>query len=69
MGSLVHGTTRIRNHCIFSWVELEGPELIREFQIESHHCADCISELRLLFLSAIFVHDDRSISHPNGRVA
>lgn len=42
--SLIHGTTRIRQHCTFSWVETSDGR--RTYEILSTHCGDCISALR-----------------------
>jgi hypothetical protein len=37
------GLIRVRDHCTFTW---RGPEDERTVEIEAHHCADCIADVR-----------------------
>jgi hypothetical protein len=43
-GSLV-GLVRPREHCIFTWRKIDGASQ-RTIEIQSHHCLQCIAELR-----------------------
>jgi hypothetical protein len=48
--SEVIGETRINDCCTFRWREPLGRGR-RVYEIERHHCADCIAELRELGLN------------------
>ena len=51
---LIHGMTRIRGHCLFSWTETVGPNPTRNYAITPDHCEACERELRGLYPSATF---------------
>jgi hypothetical protein len=43
-GSLV-GLVRPREHCIFTWHKADGSAQ-RTIEVQTHHCLQCIAELR-----------------------
>ena len=42
--SHILGETKINGHCTFQWTEPVGSGP-RVYELEPHHCADCIAEL------------------------
>jgi CheY-like chemotaxis protein len=53
---LVHGTTRIREHCAFAWTEHQwsSGRSARIFEVGSEHCEVCITNLRAAWPQAQF---------------
>jgi hypothetical protein len=64
---VIHGTTKIRNHCTFQWWRIdrwwESSDSKRNIEIEAHHCKACIAELRRVADNAIFQSARRPTIH------
>jgi len=50
------GLIRLREHCTFTWHELEGSGR-RSADVRATHCAECVAELQ--DLGYLLVHEDQ----------
>jgi CheY-like chemotaxis protein len=61
MGYSITGFLQINQHCTFPWTESEYSAL-RTLEIRSHHCAECIAELRRIADAESYrIYDQRGL--------
>ena len=63
----VIGSLTLNEHCTFTWREFQigGAGVLREVELEDHHCTRCIAEVFRLGLRVLDLRRVRTLGSPD----